>query len=262
MSAPPPAPPIRALVVDDEPLARRGVRQLLAAHPDVAVVGECRDGREALAALAALAPDVVFLDVQMPELGGLEVLRAHARAHGPGARPAVVLLTAYEEFAVDAFELEALDYLVKPVGAARFAAALARVRRHLAGGRAGARAPAPPPEGAPPAGALLVRTARGQTRLAAHEVAWVAADDYCVTVHARGRRYLLRESLDALEARLAPAGFVRVHRSALVNLARVRHLCDEGGEAALRLDDGTRLPVSRRRRPALARALRDAAGPR
>jgi two-component system LytT family response regulator len=267
--------PIRALVADDEPLARRGVRQLLAAHADVEVVGESRDGRETLAAMATLAPDVVFLDVQMPGLDGLGVLRAAARAHAPPhgapphgapALPAVVFLTAYEEFAVDAFEVAALDYLVKPVAEPRFAAAMARVRRHLAARAAAApSAAAPAPDvadaaGEGGAGAFLVRTSRGQVRIEAAEVSWVGAEDYCVALHARGRRWLLRESMDALEARLAGAGFVRVHRSALVNVARVRELQRAGGETLVRMDDGARVPVSRRRRAALARALRASVG--
>src|SRR5215472_5511394 len=115
---------MRALVIDDEPLARRGIRQLLAAYPDIAVVGECRDGREALRALGTLSPDLVFLDIQMPGFDGFAVLRAW----GPERMPQLVFVTAYDSFAVRAFEAQALDYLVKPLSEKRFAATIARVR--------------------------------------------------------------------------------------------------------------------------------------
>src|SRR5215472_8006274 len=121
------SPQVRALIVDDEPLARRGIRQLLAREPDIVVVGECRDGRAALAAIDTLAPDLVFLDVQMPELDAFEVIRAR----GADRMPIVVFVTAYDAFAVQAFEAQALDYLVKPLVAARFAATMARVRERL-----------------------------------------------------------------------------------------------------------------------------------
>ncbi|HEX5829735.1 MAG TPA: LytTR family DNA-binding domain-containing protein [Gemmatimonadaceae bacterium] len=245
------AAPIRVLLVDDEPLARRGLRQLLAAHADVAVVGECRDGREALAALDAVRPDLVFLDVQMPELDGFGVIRER----GPGRMPLTIFLTAYDEFALPAFEAQALDYLVKPPSEERFAAALARARRQLRLARldGGASSAAE--------SRLLVPTAHGELVLSPEEIDWIGAEDYYAAVHARGRRHLLRESLAALEARLDPRRFVRVHRSAIVNVARVAALraAAAGGAAVVRRD-GTTLPVSRRRREALARALRGVGG--
>ena len=124
---------IRALIVDDEPLARRGVRQLLAPYRDIEVVGECRDGREALRALTTLTPDLVFLDIQMPGLDGLEVIRMH----GVERMPAVIFVTAHDEFAVRAFDAHALDYLVKPLSEARFRAAITRVRERMRTGRCG-----------------------------------------------------------------------------------------------------------------------------
>src|SRR5262245_11213848 len=142
-----PAAKWRVLVADDEPAARRGVRQLLAAHPEFAVVGECRDGREVLAALDALKPDLLFLDVQMPEIDGFEVIRRRT----PQRMPAVVFLTAYDQFAIRAFEAQALDYLVKPVAEARFAATMKRLSRLL---RNAATAPARDER-------LVVTTARG-----------------------------------------------------------------------------------------------------
>jgi len=257
-------PDIRALIVDDEPLARRGIRQLLAPYPDIVVVGECRDGREALRALAALAPDLVFLDIQMPGLDGLDVIRMH----GVERMPAVVFVTAHDEFAVRAFEAQALDYLVKPLVEARFRATIARVRERLriadavalaarlsalladTGGTASpARLPAAP--GGPRGGSrIAVPTERGELLLDAAEVVWVAAQDDQSVVHAGVKQYPVRESLAALEARLDPAQFVRVHRSAIVRLDQVRELRlggSAGAEASVVLRDGTRVPVSRRR---------------
>jgi two-component system LytT family response regulator len=254
---------IRALIVDDEPLARRGIRQLLAPYPDIAVVGECRDGREALRALATLEPDLVFLDVQMPGLSGLDVVRLH----GVERMPATVFVTAHDEFAVRAFEAQALDYVMKPLAEARFAAAIDRVRRRIRAAdalalarrlsvlleQAGDGSAAPARGAARPrrsgGGRIAVPTGRGQLLLDPDEVDWVSADDYYVTIHAGGHRYRIRESLAALEARLDPARFVRTHRAALVRLDQVRELKSGPGreEAAVILRDGTRLPVSRRR---------------
>ncbi|HKG92865.1 MAG TPA: LytTR family DNA-binding domain-containing protein [Gemmatimonadaceae bacterium] len=271
---------IRALIVDDEPLARRGLRQLAAEHPDLAIVGEAGDGREALDALDALAPDLVFLDVQMPELDGFGVVRAR----GAARMPAVVFVTAFDTFAVRAFEAHALDYLVKPVTAARFAAALDRVRERMRsaealelsrrlhalllaqpGAAADARpAPAPVPAAAPaPVRRLVLPTATGELLLDVDEIDWIEADDYYAAVHAGRRRHLIRESLGSLEGRLDPARFTRVHRSAIVNLDRVRELrtAENGaGHATLVLRDGTRVPVSRRRREQVAELLRRPAG--
>jgi len=249
--------PIRVLLVDDEPLARRGLRQLLAPHADVVVVGECRDGREALAALGALRPDLVFLDVQMPELDGFGVIREH----GPARMPLTIFLTAYDEFALPAFDAQALDYLVKPVSEDRFDAALARARRQLVLARLERGADSGTGAGtsdSPPAGSrFLVPTASGELVLQPDEIDWIGADDYYAAVHARGRRHLLRESLAALEVRLDPRRFVRVHRSAIVNVSRVTAVRSAPGGTAVVLRDGTTLPVSRRRREALAQALRD-----
>ncbi len=258
---------LRVLIVDDEPLARRGIRQLLARQSGYVVVGECRNGREALQRLDAAAPDLVFLDVQMPELDGFGVLRAR----GAERMPAVVFVTAYDAYAVRAFDAHAVDYLVKPVTEARFDAALARVRERL-----GARHAAELAErlravledrglsGAVPAGGapalrerLVVPTAAGELVLAFDEIDWIGADDYYAEVHAAGRRHLLRESLASLAERLEPSAFLRVHRGAIVNLARVRELrrTNRGTVAVLR--DGTEVPVSRRRREMLAASLRN-----
>jgi two-component system LytT family response regulator len=258
-------PDIRALIVDDEPLARRGIRQLLAPYADITVVGECRDGREALRALATLTPDLVFLDIQMPGLDGLGVIRLH----GVERMPAVVFVTAHDEFAVRAFEAQALDYLVKPLVEARFRATIARARERLriadavalaahlsalladSGGAFPSPARLPTAPGGPRGGGrIAVPTERGELLIDIAEVVWVAARDDQSLVHAGGKRYPVRESLATLEARLDPAQFVRVHRSAIVRLDQVRELRlggSAGAEAAVVLRDGTHVPVSRRR---------------
>ena len=223
---------IRALIVDDEPLARRGIRQLLAPFPDVVVVGECRDGREAVRSLAALKPDLVFLDVEMPGLDGLGVIRTH----GAARMPMTVFVTAHAEFAVRAFETQAVDYLVKPLSERRFRATIARVRERFGGGHGNA-AQAP----------LAVPTDGGELLLAPAEISWIEAEDDYAVVHAGARRYRVRASLTALEAQLRPARFARVHRSALVRLDEVRELrAANGRDARILLRDGTSVPVSRR----------------
>jgi two-component system LytT family response regulator len=265
---------IRVLIADDEPLARRGIRQLLQAHSDVIVAGECRNGRETLRALQSLDADLVFLDVQMPQLNGFEVLRAF----GPQRMPAVVFVTAYDEFAVRAFEAHALDYLVKPVSEARFAEAMQHVRERLRSNKAlqlaqqlealleenegrGHRAQGGYDRGRGRAQRLVVPTASGEIVLDASEIDWIQAEDYYAAIYALGKRHLIRESLASLEGRLDPTRFTRVHRSAIVALDRVRELRSTGlGEWFVVLRDGTRVPVSRRRREQVAEAIRRVAG--
>lgn len=227
---------IRAVIVDDEPLARRGIRQLLAVHEDVEVVGEARNGREAAEMLPLIGPDLVFLDVQMPEVNGFDLLEQIA----PGSRPEVIFITAYDTFAVRAFEERALDYLVKPIHASRFDEALARARGRL---RSRKRR-------------LVIPTSDGDLVLDLSEVIWIEAEDYYAAIHGRERRYLVRESLASLESRLNPTRFVRIHRSAIVNLDYVRQI----GESSVLLRNGSELPVSRRRRELLAEAIRRFAG--
>lgn len=252
---------IRALIVDDEPLARRGIRQFLARHRDVTIVGECRDGREALRALETTAPSLVFLDVQMPELDGFAVVREF----GPQRMPLVVFVTAYDEFAVRAFEAHALDYLVKPLSAERFNATMNRVRERLRVDEAAALATrlsdlldgAARDKGAEER--IVISTNAGDLVINAGEIDWIEADDYYAAVHVAGRRHLLRESLASLEQRLDPAAFVRVHRSALVRIDRIRAVRPTpSGETIVVLRDGTTVPVSRRRREALHASLRGA----
>jgi len=231
----------RVLIADDEPMARRGVRQLIEPFAEFVVVGECRDGREVLAWLYKDRADVLFLDIQMPEIDGFGVIRRHASER----MPAVVFLTAFEQFALRAFDAEAVDYLVKPVSAARFAATMKRLSRRL-GGTAQPREPG-----------IIVTTARGALVLELRDVEWIEAADYYARVWVGTRSYLLRESLDELERRVAEHGFVRVHRSALIRIAAVRALEKLGnGELVAVLTSGAKVSVSRRRRSAMVDALR------
>jgi two-component system LytT family response regulator len=236
------------LVADDEPAARRGVRQLLAAFPEFAVVGECRDGREVLAALDVLNPDVLFLDIQMPEIDGFEVIRQRT----PERMPAVVFLTAYDQFAIRAFEAEAHDYLVKPVSEARFAVTIRRLMKRLgSGGHA-----MPPREPG-----IVVSTTRGAMVLRLREIDWIEAADNYARVWVAGRGHLLRESMGRLERRVSAHGFARAHRQALVRIGGVRALREgDDGELVAVLACGAKVAVSRRRRAAFAAAVRSQLG--
>ena len=235
---------IRVLIADDEPLARRGLEQLLAPHVDCQVVAACRNGRETVRALHSARPDVAFLDIQMPGLGGFDVLQQTTEP-----RPIVVFVTAYDEFAVRAFEEKALDYLLKPVNQTRFDRALDRVREQLRARTALRHAQSP--------ARLVVPTSTGELMLDSAEIDWIQAEDYCAAVHARGRRHLIRESLNSLEQRLDQARFVRVHRSAIVRLDAIRELRAAPGGTMLVLQNGTLVPLSRRRRERVSALLRN-----
>jgi len=233
----------RVLVADDEPAARRGVRQLLAAFPSFQIIGECRDGAEVMDALDRLRPDVVFLDIQMPGMSGFDVIRRRT----PDRMPAVVILTAYDQFALDAFDAQALDYLVKPVTEARFAATMKRLTKLLRGGSGDADR----------GRAIVVTTTRGTLVVPLREIEWIEAADNYARIWTNGRSLLLRESLGTLEQRIAASGFVRAHRRALVRLEAVQRLATVGpGDTIAVLSSGARVPVSRRRRAAFTAALR------
>lgn len=233
----------RVLVADDEPAARRGVRQLLAAFPSFKVIGECRDGAEVLNALDTLRPDVVFLDIQMPGLGGFDVIRRRT----PDRMPAVVFLTAYDQFALNAFDAQALDYLVKPVTESRFAATMKRLSRYLRGEQKGTERER----------AIVVTTSRGTLVVPLRDVEWIEAADNYARIWTGGRSFLLRESLGTLEERIGSSGFVRAHRRALVRLDAVQRLVTtDAGECVAVLASGARIPVSRRRRARFAAAVR------
>lgn len=248
---------IRTLVVDDEPLARERLRSLLEAEPDVEVLGECADGAEAVRAIRRAAPDLVFLDVQMPAMGGFDVVREL----GGERMPLVVFATAYDEFALRAFEVNALDYLLKPIDEDGFSRSLERARARIA---AGAPRPDPrllallaslPAEGAY-AERLTVRTGRRYVVVRTAEVDWVAAEDNYVRLHVGRESHLLRETMAGMERILDPRRFVRIHRSTIVNVDRVRSIETWGvGEFVVMLQDGTKLQSSRGYREHLREAF-------
>lgn len=225
------------LIVDDEALARQRLRQLLHAHPDFDVVGECADARSVADAVRQLRPAVVFLDIRMPHADGFEVqeaIRAQVRH--------VVFVTAHSEHAARAFDVAASDYLVKPVTQTRFKAALDRVRRSLS---------------EPGAERILLGTRQGGVTVNVSDVSWVEADGAYVVVHAAGRKHVLRESMAQIMERLGAATFIRIHRSAGINLAHVRAVRrgkPKGLEVELR--DGVRLPISRRKARDVVELLR------
>jgi len=309
---------IRALIVDDEKPARRRLAELLSREPAIEVTGEARDGNEAVALVRAQAPDLMFLDIQMPDLDGFGVLAALEPEHvpvtvfvtaydryaiqafearaidyllkpysdqrfeaalrpelvfldiqmpdldgfevlarlGPAPAPLVVFVTAYDEFAVRAFEVHALDYLVKPFTDERFEMAFARARGRdstTADATAAARLISAAPQVDAPPGHFVVRVGRRTILIAVDEVDWIEADRYYATLHVGGDSHLVRESMTSLEARLQPAAFVRIHRSAIVNLRQVRELRRGAtGSVELVLRDGTALEVSRSRRRLVA----------
>jgi two-component system LytT family response regulator len=245
-------PPIvrRAIVADDEALARERLRQLLARHPGWSVVAECRHGAEAVEAILDRQPDVVFLDIRMPGLDGLEVAEA-VSGDDEERGPAIVFVSAYDEFAVRAFDLSAVDYLLKPVDRERFDRALARVEGRLASGEAVARTDVGAllqgmrPE-QPYVHRFLVRSPRGYYFVRAEDVEWVEAEGNYAALHAGGRRHLVRQTMKTLESRLDPARFARVHRSAIVNATRVARAESLGhGEYRLQLASGAQVDTSR-----------------
>ena len=258
--------PVRVLVVDDEPLARMRIEDVLSHIDGAQIVGTAANGIEAVEQIRSLKPDLVFLDVEMPGLDGLGVIRVH----GVDRMPLTVFVTAHDEFAVRAFDTHALDYLVKPLGEARFHTMIERVRERLrlndavvlAGQLSALLAGAPARAAGLPAPlqehSLLVDTETGQLVLDAAEIQWIGADDCFSSVHAGGKRYRVRDSLHHLECALDPAHFLRIHRSAIVRLDQVREVHvdsrDAGAEVLLR--DGTRLPVARRKLSRLKALLR------
>jgi two-component system, LytTR family, response regulator len=233
---------IRALVVDDEPLARRNLTVLLGRDPDIDLAGECGSGTEAIETIRATRPDLVFLDVQMPECDGFDVLELL----GGDLPPAIVFVTAHDDYALRAFEAGALDYLLKPFDDARFHRTLDRAKEKLA---RHAR-----PRGA---GRLVVKSAGQVLFLEAREIDWIEAADYYACLHVEGKTHLLRRTLSDLERELDAAMFCRIHRSTLVNLDRVRGLeLRHDGEYEVVLKSGIRLRLSRRFRRNLDKRLR------
>lgn len=240
--------PLKVLVVDDEPLVREGLRDFLEREADVELVAECASGLEALGFLAAHPVDVVFLDIQMPELDGLGVASALAEV----GSPTVVFVTAFSEHAVKAFELNAVDYLLKPFDQARFEAALERVRhRHHSAEQAElserlSQVLSALRQRQRFADRMVVRTAGRIHFVAVDDIDWIEAADNYVKLHQGAQQHVMRETMIRLEERLDPSRFARIHRSTIVNLARVKHLeATFNGEYAVQLHSGATLTLSR-----------------
>jgi two-component system LytT family response regulator len=249
---------IRTLIVDDEPLARQRLRHLLEADPDIAIVGECGDGQQAVADLQALRPELVFLDVQMPVLDGFGVLQALSGTPSP----VVIFVTAHDRYALKAFEVHALDYLLKPFDKSRFGMALERAKIQVRQGNAVAvnerlqellqtvhgRSHAPE--------RLLIKSDGRIYFVRVEDIDWIEAAGNYVRLHVGKEDHLLREALSALERKLDPARFVRIHRSTIVNLERIRELQPAfHGDFVIILRDGTELTLSRGCREKLEESL-------
>ena len=255
---------MRAIIVDDEELSRRGIRALLNRAGDVEIVSECCSCEEAIKAISAAEPELVYLDIQMQGKTGFDVIAALPKTKCPH----VVFVTAFDRFAVRAFEIHALDYLLKPVNEERFNASLARARAAVAGARDGSvirRFWQMAAELRASSGQDLLPSMTDRIPVKTHgrvmivnvpEIDWVEADGDYVSVHVGAKRWLLRDTIAAAEERLALSGFVRIHRSTLVNIYRVRELLPlSKGEFTVVLRDGTELKLSRNYRFALERLL-------
>lgn len=253
--------PIRALIVDDEPVARDGIRVLLQNDTDVEIVGECANGHEAVRAIGETAPDLVFLDVQMPELDGFGVIEEV----GAENMPLVIFVTAYDQYALQAFDVAALDYLLKPYSDERFLTAVDRAKRQIRRGEVGQltsrlisllegqagqfardRSPARYLQ------RIMLKTGGRLTFLRTEEIDWIEAEGDYVRLHAGGKRHLLRDTMKRLEEQLDPSQFLRTHRSTIVNLDRIKELHPFfHGDYLIVLKDGTELELSRSRRRSL-----------
>ncbi|HSB10096.1 MAG TPA: LytTR family DNA-binding domain-containing protein [Blastocatellia bacterium] len=245
---------IKAIIVDDEPPARRNLRALLKGAPDIELVKECGNGRDAVSSIRELQPELVFLDVQMPEMDGFEVLEQLTDQ----PMPVIIFVTAYDQYALKAFEVSALDYLLKPFDDARFHKALAQARRQIEQQDAselgrkllalmGSREIRPDPTSRYLT-RLMVKTAGRVIFIRADEIDWIEACDNYVRLHVGGRAHLLRQTMNELEAALNPEQFVRIHRSTIVNLDRVKELHPHFNEHLVILRDGTELKLSRTRK--------------
>jgi two-component system LytT family response regulator len=229
---------MRALVVDDEPLARSSIIVLLRDDPEIEIVGECGSGMEALAEIRRQQPDLVFLDVQMPECDGFDVLEML----GGDAHPAIVFVTAYDQYALRAFEAGALDYVLKPFDNARFERALVRAKERVSYGKTQPRK----------IERLAIKSMGQLSFLKISEIDWIEAADYYACLHVGWKAHLLRRSMADLEQELDPAVFCRIHRSTIVNLDRVSGLkLSDDGEYEVLLENGTKLRMSRRYRKEL-----------
>jgi two-component system, LytTR family, response regulator len=257
---------IKTLIVDDEPLARRSLRLLLKDDPDIEIIGEAASGPEAVKAIKAQAPDLIFLDIQMPEMNGFEVLERIDAA----SLPAIVFVTAFDRYALKAFEVHALDYLLKPFDDARFERALKQAKAQLEqreikdlsrklfalleehGGRLAATT-----ERTSYLSRLMVKSAGRILFLKVEEIDWIEADNYYAKLHVGRKSHLLRETMNDLETKLDPEKFLRIHRSAIVNLDRVKEMHPHfNGDYIVVLNDGTQIKMSRSRREQIRTILK------
>jgi two-component system LytT family response regulator len=256
---------IKALIVDDEPLARRNIRLLLRDDAEIELLGECGSGAEAVSAINRQPPDLLFLDIQMPGLNGFDVLAQIDAAQVP----AIIFVTAYDQYAIKAFEVHALDYLLKPFDDARFEKALRQAKSQIEQreiNQLSKRLVAlledreeQPTTRARTTGylsRLMVKSASRVFFLKADEIDWIEAADYYVKLHVGRKSHLLRETMSELEAKLDPEKFLRIHRSSIVNLDRVKEMhLHFNGEYLVILHDGTELKLSRSRREQLQQLL-------
>ncbi len=250
---------IRTLVVDDEPLARERLTSLLFNEADIDIVGQCRDGEEAVASIMNLSPDLVFLDVQMPQMNGFEVIEAV----GGERMPLVIFVTAHDQHALKAFQVRALDYLLKPFDRERFSDALQRARKQVEReetGDLGRRLLALVKDlrkDQPRSERLVVKSGGRLFFLRADEIDWIEAAGNYVRLHVGNTSHLLRETMNALEGRLDPEKFFRIHRSRIVHMERIQELQPWlNGEYSVLLRTGTRLTLSRGYREKLQERLR------
>lgn len=256
---------IKTLIVDDESLARRVIRDLLVADPDIEIIGECASGAEAVSFIEKQTPDLLFLDIQMPGMTGIDALSKI----DPRRIPAIIFVTAFDQYAIKAFEVHALDYLLKPFTDERFEDALRQAKTQIemkemnrltqslaafiqeqtgnVAGRPGRK------------GFLtrfMIRSAGRTAFIKAEDVDWIGADDYYIKLHVNGKSHLLRMSMAELEEKLDPERFLRIHRSTIINFDRVKELHQNAnGDSVVMLKDGTRLKLSRSRREHLERFL-------
>jgi two-component system LytT family response regulator len=257
---------IKTVIVDDEPLARQNLRVLLKDDPEIEIVGECGSGHEAVKAIRAQSPDLLFLDIQMPEMNGFEVLMEIDAER----MPAIVFVTAFDQYALKAFEVHALDYLLKPFDDRRFEKALRQAKKQveqreinslsqklfaLMEDRQGEQANNPKASGF--LTRLMIKSTGRVFFLKVDEIDWIGADDYYVKLHVGRKSHLLRETMNELESKLDPEKFLRIHRSAIVNLDRVKEMHPHfNGDYVVILMDGTQLKLSRSRREQLQTLLK------
>ncbi len=261
---------LRAVIVDDEQPARHLIAQLLAEHDDIAIVGQCKDGRQAISVLRRETPDIVFLDIQIPHFDGFEVLKRL----GASRFPLIIFVTAHEQYAVKAFEYHAIDYLLKPFRRERFREALNRARETLATDVPSQRFKRfrslleyweQPRQGAKEVDSesspqylqrFFIRSGRSTSSIEVEHVDWIRSVDHFVELHGRGNSYLVYSSIGAVEKKLDPSRFLRVHRTVIINLASVKRFhIEEGGTCVVALCDGSRQRVSRSRQRLLQERL-------